>query len=197
MLRVCGLTALHLSPVSFSLAAGQCLGVRGASGAGKSLLLRAIADLDPNHGEVWLDDQARSACSGPQWRAQVGYLPAEPGWWAVRVAEHFADWPAQAAGLAALGLRAELGQAPPAQLSTGERQRMALLRALARRPRVLLLDEPTAGLDAENVAAVEAWLAQQRRAGLMLLWVSHDAAQLARVADVHYMLQDGQLRPWR
>jgi hypothetical protein len=81
-----------LKSTSFSLWAGECIAVRGPSGAGKTLLLRAIADLDPNEGLVCLDSRDRSTSTGPEWRRLVGYLLAEPGWWADTVGEHFSEW---------------------------------------------------------------------------------------------------------
>ena len=83
-----------LKSTSFSLWAGECIAVRGPSGAGKTLLLRAIADLDPNEGLVRLDGRDRSIIAGPEWRRLVGYVPAEPGWWADTVGEHFKEWTA-------------------------------------------------------------------------------------------------------
>src|SRR4051812_4024297 len=80
-----------LKPASFALSMGECVAIRGPSGAGKTLLLRAIADLDPNAGTVILEDRDRSTIPGPEWRRLVGYVPAEPGWWAETVGEHFAD----------------------------------------------------------------------------------------------------------
>ena len=129
--------------------------MRGPSGAGKTLLLRAVADLDPNEGRVTLDGRDRSTMSGPEWRRLVGYVPAEPGWWADTVGEHFGEWTAALAFLRDLGFREEAKAWPITRLSTGERQRLALVRALIMRPRVLLLDEPTAALDVASVAAVE------------------------------------------
>jgi len=85
-----------LKPASFSLSVGECIAIQGPSGGGKTLLLRAIADLDPNEGIVCLDGRDRTAMSGPEWRRLVGYLPAEPGWWADTVGEHFTDWRAAA-----------------------------------------------------------------------------------------------------
>ena len=132
-----------LQPSSFELARGECLAVRGRSGSGKTLLLRALADLDPTVGEISLDGRARDEMSGPQWRASVGYLAADAGWWADRVGDHFEDWPALRASAAALLLPGAIGEAMVDAISTGERQRLALLRAVERAPRVLLLDEPT------------------------------------------------------
>jgi phosphate-transporting ATPase len=68
MLQVRELRTNILNPASFSLAAGECIAVRGPSGAGKTLLLRAIADLDPNEGLVTLDGRDRSTIVGPEWR---------------------------------------------------------------------------------------------------------------------------------
>ena len=81
LLHVRDLRTSILKPASFSLSAGEAIAVRGASGAGKTLLLRAVADLDPNEGLVTLDGRDRSAIPGPEWRRLVGYVPAEPGWW--------------------------------------------------------------------------------------------------------------------
>ena len=91
MLQVRDLRTAILKPASFALSMGECVAIRGSSGAGKTLLLRAIADLDPNQGLVTLDGRDRSTIAAPMWRRLVGYVPAEPGWWAETVGEHFAD----------------------------------------------------------------------------------------------------------
>lgn len=194
MLVVDTLSRPNLQPVSFTLTAGECVVVRGPSGSGKSLLLRALADLDPSDGRVSLDGVERSAMPAPRWRRLVGYLPAEPGWWGERTVDHFLDWTAQVPLARRLGLADSIGDAPVARLSTGERQRLALLRALERDPRVLLLDEPTAALDPTATASVEALLAERRVAGLALLWVSHDPAQAARIARRALVVEHGAVR---
>ena len=88
-LRLDKLRSQFIEPIQLELHPGELVFLSGPSGAGKSLLLRAIADLDPNEGEVWLDDQARSTLCAPDWRRQVGLLPAESGWWSTQVGEHF------------------------------------------------------------------------------------------------------------
>src|SRR6516162_4315990 len=130
LLQVRDLRTNILKPASFSLAAGECVAIKGPSGAGKTLLLRAIADLDPNQGLVTLEGRDRSTIPGPEWRRLVGYVPAEPGWWAETVGEHFGNWTAATAVLTNLGFPEEAKSWPIARLSTGERLRLALLRAL-------------------------------------------------------------------
>ena len=194
MLSVKNLSRPGLEPISFELAAGECIALRGPSGAGKSLLLRALADLDPNEGEVSLDGTARDRIPAPAWRRRVGYVPAEPGWWSERLSDHFQDWEAQAGPARRLKVSPEVAQRRVSQLSTGERQRLALLRALEHRPEVMLLDEPTGPLDEEATAAVEALLREKQDNGLALFWVSHDRRQAERVATRQLWIERGRLR---
>jgi phosphate-transporting ATPase len=194
MLQVRDLRTAILKPASFAVAAGECIAVRGPSGAGKTLLLRAIADLDPNQGLVTLAGRERSTIAAPEWRQLVGYVPAEPGWWAETAGEHIADWAAALSFLKDLSLPGEMKTWPVARMSTGERLRLALIRALMVRPKVLLLDEPTAALDAASVAAVEALISSQMRTGLAALWVTHDPAQAKRVARRQLVVETDYVR---
>lgn len=124
------------------------------------------------------------AVSGHAWRAAVMMVPAESQWWADSVGEHFPS--GHPDGLAALGFGPEVMAWQVSRLSSGEKQRLALLRAVAHQPRALLLDEPTANLDAETTARVEGWLTELACARRWpVLWVAHDMAQIARVADRH------------
>jgi phosphate-transporting ATPase len=194
ILQVRDLRTSLLKPASFSLSAGECIAVRGPSGAGKTLLLRAIADLDPNEGLVRLDARDRSTIAGPAWRRLVGYVPAEPGWWADTVGQHFSEWTAALAYVRDLGFPEEAKAWPITRLSTGERLRLALIRALMVGPKVLLLDEPTAALDPASVAAVESLIAARLRARVGVLWVTHDAEQAKRVAYRLLVVKGGQVQ---
>lgn len=168
---------------------GGCVTVAGASGSGKTLLLRAIADLDPSQGEVLLDGRSRDTMTGPEWRRRVTYVAAESAWWAPGVEEHALDWPLPA--LQRLGFEPDVLQWEVQRLSSGERQRLALVRALAHQPDTLLLDEPTANLDHANTERVEQLIAEWRATGGCTCWVSHDPAQRARVGNVHFNVRDG------
>jgi len=194
MLSISDLRTRILKPVSLDLDAGACVAVRGPSGSGKSTLLRAIADLDPNAGEVRLDGRSRDAMPAPDWRRRVIYVAAEAGWWADTAAEHFPAGADAAALAEAAGLQKDSVSRPLATLSTGERQRLALIRALARQPRVLLLDEPTAALDGDARDRMEALIAAFRRDGGAALWVTHDPDQAERVADRTLHLDRGEAR---
>lgn len=182
----------HLPPVSFNLTSGDVLTVRGPSGVGKSQLLRALADLSEHTGLITLDGADQSATEPAEWRKRVVYVPAESGWWADIVSAHFPVAP-PAEWLARLSLSSELLEAPVERLSTGERQRLALLRALMLQPKVLLLDEPTANLDPRNTEAMVQLVADYVQSeGAAVVWVTHDATEQGRLgAHVLQMTSEG------
>jgi ABC-type iron transport system FetAB ATPase subunit len=180
-------------PFDLTVAAGECIAITGASGSGKSLFLRMIADLDPCSGEVFLDGHPRSGMTAPAWRRQVVYNPADPGWWADDVASHFPDL-AKARVLAGrLALTPALLKGPVLRLSTGERQRLGLIRALLLDPPVLLLDEPTGALDTDNAALVEALLRERLAADTSILMVTHSEVQAERLGDRRFRMTDRRL----
>lgn len=192
-LRIDRLARPGVDVARLDIAPGGCVALSGPSGSGKTLLLRAIADLDEAAGEVWLDDRRRSDTPAPDWRRRVIYLAAESHWWAARVRGHAAAW--RPSDLAALGFAEEVLDWEVQRLSSGERQRLALARALAHDPAALLLDEPTANLDQANTARVERLIAEWRAdTGGCVLWVSHDPAQRARVAGDQFEIEAGVLR---
>lgn len=192
LLSVQNLQYLHLQPVSFSLREKECLGVYGASGAGKTRLLRALADLDPHSGDIALYGTPLAEFQPNQWRRTVMLLPSEAQWWFDTVGAHFAD--PDRARFERLGFDSKVLDWPVSRLSSGEKQRLSLLRALQFSPRVLLLDEPSSNLDPRFVGEVETLLREykdERPAGL--IWVSHDAAQLQRVSDRQLRIDDSKI----
>jgi UDP-glucose/iron transport system ATP-binding protein len=195
MFDVNGLCCRGRPAVSFGLEAKELVCLSGPSGSGKTLLLRALVDLDINQGSVTLRGEARESLTPAQWRRRVGFLPAESRWWASTVAEHFSVLDEQQFGQ--LGLARETGGWRIERLSSGEKQRLALLRLLANRPEVLLLDEPTANLDAANSRRVETLVRDYLKAnGASCLWVSHAQQQLEQLCDRRMsMTAEGRLEP--
>lgn len=166
--------------------------VRGPSGSGKSLLLRAVADLDLNEGEVWLGRLRRSAVAAHHWRRRVGLLPAESHWWEDRVGAHQEAWPE--AVLETLGFGSDVLGWSVSRLSTGEKQRLALARLLANRPAALLLDEPVANLDAANAERVVKVIDEyQQRHRIPVLWVSHGSENAATPCRGTLWLDEGKV----
>ncbi|MCB1514660.1 MAG: ATP-binding cassette domain-containing protein [Hyphomicrobiaceae bacterium] len=194
MLRVEQLTIPGLPDLTFEVGDGQCLAIEGPSGIGKTRLLRAIADLDDVPGQVFLDGAERHEMPAAQWRRQVRFAAAEPGWWG-ETARHSIE---EAGGTleriekmtSDLGLDPAILDRPVSQLSTGERLRLALVRALADQPRVILLDEPTGALDKASAALAEELIRYQILAGRTVVLVSHDRGQIERLADLRLQLAD-------
>lgn len=192
MLKVEKLAIPGMPLLSFEVAAGECLAIEGPSGAGKTRILRALADLDPAGGYVFFEGAERGEVTATEWRRQVRYVSAEPGWWAETPHQHVLRQPElnRFDRLAAsLGIAREALDHPIARLSTGERLRLGLARGLADEPRVILLDEPSGALDPTATALVEELLRFQVLAGRSVVLVSHDSGQVRRLA--HKQLQLG------
>lgn len=192
MLRVEHLKVANLPAISFEIADGECLAVEAPSGTGKTRLLRAIADLDPVSGHVFLDGAEKSEMSADLWRKRVRYVAAEPAWWTDTPRGCLQDGPLAATRmprlLHALGIGAAKLDQPVASLSTGEKARLALARALVDEPKVLLLDEPTAALDPATAALVEELIKFQTLSGRSVILVSHDRGQIERLAHARLLL---------
>jgi ABC-type Mn2+/Zn2+ transport system ATPase subunit len=122
----------------------------------------------------------------------VRFVSAEPAWWTDTPRSAFPGGPKNAPRrdrlLSSLGLDGQLIDQQVSILSTGERQRLALARALVDEPKVLLLDEPTAALDVRASALVEELIKFQLLAGRIVLMASHDRALSSRLAEEHLIL---------
>jgi len=197
-----------LADVSLDVPAGQFLAIAGPSGSGKSTLLGLIAGLDqPTAGRIevaGVDVTALDEDGLARFRRDhVGYvfqsfhlLPTLTAQENVAVPLELAGEPGAAARaaelLAEVGL-AERAHHYPVQLSGGEQQRVAVARAMARRPALLLADEPTGNLDsATGKQIIELLVGMNRRLGSTLVLVTHDAA-LAAHADRVVTLRDGRI----
>lgn len=188
---------------------GDTVAIVGANGAGKTTLLKTIAGLIPvDEGRIVLDDRVLDAAFDDEYVApekrdigvvfqdyllfdhlsmleNVAFGPRARGVRAVEAREHARQM------IASVGMT-DLLERRPGELSGGQRQRVALLRALAIRPRLLLLDEPLAAIDAAARPDLRASLVQRidEFDGTTLV-VSHDPTDVAAMADRVIVLEDG------
>ena len=183
---------LDSGPVNLDVNESEIIGLHGASGTGKSRLLRALADLDEHQGKVSLKELEQTAVCAHVWRKKVALLSAETQWWLDSVGEHFQEIPQQSARL--LGFEENIANWQVSRLSSGEKQRLGLLRLMQNKPQVLLLDEPTANLDHDNTLIFEKFVMQyvQENAACSI-WVSHDMEQLDRISQRQYEIKSGGL----
>ncbi len=200
-----------LRDINLDVASGELVFITGPSGAGKSTLLGVIhGDLRVTAGEVRIVGRPlhrRRSSDLARVRREVGIvyqdhrvLPRltalENVVFAVRVTDlrlHPAEAARRARGrLEAVGLSDKVDDYP-GHLSGGEQQRLAIARALAVRPRVLLADEPTKNLDAKNAAQVIALLTKIARAGTTVVVATHDQAVIRKHADQVVRLDRGEL----
>lgn len=183
MLRIENLSVGPLTNIQFNVAEGECLPVQGPSGSGKTCLFRAVADLMPHKGEIWLRGKLQSDMPAWEWRKQVQLVPAASQWWFSECGQHFLSKP-DAETLQGLGLELPLMNQATHRLSSGQKQRLALLRALQFTPVVLLLDEPTANLDPDNARrfreAVQRYLRHHQACAL---WITHDEQMAAQLNE--------------
>jgi len=185
-LKLVDFSCHNLKPINMQLIRGETVGISGESGAGKSLLLRAIADLIPHQGHCFFKEQDANTFAPYQWRRQVAYLASESQWWFDSIGEHF-ELPLSEktkTHIKKIGFTLDTLNWEVTRCSTGERQRLAIIRLLANKPSVLLLDEPTANLDANNSAQVEDIISQyQQQTQCSIIWVTHNKEQIQRVAQ--------------
>jgi putative ABC transport system ATP-binding protein len=200
------LTILH--PTSLEIAAGRAVAITGPSGSGKSTLLGLIAGLDaPTSGQIWLDGTEITGLGEERLARLRGekvgivfqffhLLPSLTAFENVLV-------PMEIAGAADARARAQAlvddvglsgrGHHYPSQLSGGEQQRIAIARALANDPPIVLADEPTGNLDsATGRIVIDLLIAVNRKRGRTLVLVTHDA-ELAAMADEAVALRDGRV----
>lgn len=218
MIRVRNLTVSYgpvaaLHDVDLDVQAGECLLVTGPSGCGKSTLARALTGLIPQiipaqcSGEVMIAGLDPRQAPIADVTRHVGIVFQNPSsqLFHLHVADEVAFGPRNlgldenevqervAWALGAVGI-SDLAGCNPAQLSGGQKQRVAIASALAMRPEVLVLDEPTASLDVEGTALVIASLQElRRRLGMTIVLVEHRLAAAARLADRVVVMDAGRV----
>src|SRR5512135_3014306 len=195
-----------LDNVSLSVAAGEWLAMMGPSGSGKSTLVNLIGCLDrPSSGEIWLDGENAANLSNSELnrvRAEkigfvfqqfhlIPYLTALEN---VMLAQYFHSMTDEKEALTALervGLRDRAAHLP-AHLSGGEQQRVCIARALINDPKIVLADEPTGNLDAQNEEIVLRLLRELHAQGRTIIMVTHDPV-MARLAERRIDLHHGRI----
>jgi ABC-2 type transport system ATP-binding protein len=198
------LTAQHLTrhfadrvavdDVSFELEAGEIFALLGPNGAGKTTTLRMLAGLiAPTSGSVKIGGEAMTPDAAPKLRERIGFLTESPGLWDTLsvydnlkvYAQLYGMHDAEAAVRDALALFeiADRRNDRTARLSKGLKQRVALARAIVHRPSIVLLDEPTAGLDPESARDVRELIVAMRSEGRAVLLCTHNLDEVERVAD--------------
>jgi iron complex transport system ATP-binding protein len=196
-----------VSEVSLEAHYGSLLAIVGPNGAGKSTLLRALAGLLPYEGEVRVGSSSLAALSATARARALGYVPQRSAM-AEGVAVYDVVAQARFAHRAGLGfgrsqdpvvdqVLARCGLAPFARrsfetLSGGEQRRVLMARALATQARVLLLDEPSAGLDVAYSLHLFESLAELRAEGYALICVLHELDEVRRFADHALLLHEGR-----
>jgi ATP-binding cassette subfamily C protein len=197
-----------LQNVSLTFPKGQIIAIVGPSGSGKTTLVDIVIGLlRPQQGEVWIDDLPLAEVNLKSWRKMIGYIPQETILLHDTVLNNvtLGDPNLSAAdaqdALRAAGAWEFVNSMPQAmqsmvgerggKLSGGQRQRIAIARALVHKPKLLILDEATSGLDPDSETAVCDTL-QQLRGQHTILVISHQSA-LVKIADKAYRIQDGKI----
>ncbi len=193
--------------VSLTLQAGEIVGLLGPNGAGKTTTFYLVVGLIPaTHGRVFLDGQ--NITGAPMWRrarAGVGYLPQEASvfrkltvWENVMAVVETLDLNERerkertAEQLTELGLE-KLARQPAFTLSGGERRRLEIARALATRPRFLLMDEPFSGVDPISVAEVQSIIRKLKERGIGILITDHNVRETLSIVDRAYLIHQGRV----
>jgi len=195
---------LLLDNISLAIERAEVLAVLGPSGAGKSTFLRLLNRLDePTGGAILLDGVDYRTLNPQDLRRRIGMVMQRAFLFPGTIADNVRFGPTQARKFLSdeivESLLAQVGLSGFADrnaltLSGGEAQRVAITRALANEPDILLLDEPTSALDEAAKLGVESLLESLiRQHHLTCVWVTHDAAQAARMADKVLLLESGRM----
>jgi len=209
LLRVHDLTIRYgphtaVSDVALDVARGEVLGLLGPNGAGKTTLLRRLAGILPSHAGAVLVD-GRDPASDPATRRRIGYLPENPPIYADETALNYVMFLAGLSGVPRRRRRPasedalrraqaiDLAGRLNGRLSRGQRQRVALAGAIVHSPDVLLLDEPSEGLDPRQKVAFRRLIADLAEHGTAIVFSSHLLAEVSAVCHRVVVLDAGRV----
>ena len=199
-----------LDDISFEIAAGRAFCLLGRSGTGKSVTLRHIVGLvQPDSGKVWVEDQDLATLDGRELagvRKHMGFLFQNAAlfdsmWVGDNVAfpmRRHTTWPAAEIRERVINKLADVGldneyDKMPSELSGGMKKRAGLARAMALDPAILLVDEPSAGLDPITAREIDELLVKTKEGGTTLVVVTHNIPSARAIGDAFAVLQNGRM----
>ena len=193
-----------LKGIDLEVKKGEIMALVGPSGSGKSTLLRCLNRLiEIDEGEIWFNKKEMESISPVDLRRNVVLVPQESAMFPGTVYENVSYGPSLLGEvqkehilkcLNEAGLSHDYAEKDASKLSGGEKKRVALARALALRPKVLLLDEPTEGVDPKRIEHVEETILEfSKKHALTVLWVTHNVHQAKRVSERIANLKDGKV----
>jgi ABC-type phosphate transport system ATPase subunit len=191
-----------LSNITLTVQQGDLVTIMGASGSGKTTLLRLINRLsDADSGIILLNGKDIRDYPPTQLRRKVGMVFQVPVMFKGSVRDNLTfgmklwgvDMDIEAL-VSDVYIHKKLLDVDTEQLSVGEKQRICIARALANKPEVLLLDEPTSSLDVRSAEKIESLMLELcRKQDLTILWVTHETEQAERIGGKRLMLTNGRL----
>ncbi len=191
-----------LDSVDMSVREGEVFVILGPTGSGKTTLLRMFNKLEvPDSGDVLFDGVSAGEWDVLELRRRIGLVFQNPTLLEDYVEDDILYGPRLRGGpdgtlagelAARVGLAEHLLSRRTEELSAGERQKVAIARALANRPEILLMDEPSSAQDPSSKSSLEEFISESAASGLTVVLVTHDVAQAKRLADRVLLIVDGK-----
>ncbi|MGL5765725.1 MAG: ABC transporter ATP-binding protein [Sarcina sp.] len=194
-----------LKDINLKIEKGELISIVGKSGCGKSTLLKVIGDLiTATKGNIYFEDFNYKKINPIELRKEISYCVQTPVLFGKTVKDNFEfvfsirkkkyNSLYVKELLDAFELSEEYLEQQIENLSGGERQRIALIRNLLFRPKILLLDEVTSGLDSYNTKIIEDYIEMLNKKGVTIIWVTHDEMQSVSIFNKRIKMERGQIK---